>query len=230
LPANDRSAASKEALLSRSMESHSEGGLDRIVHDQFFAGATAGVFVDVGAARPDYLSMSAIYRTLGWRIIAIEPNPIFCQAYREAGHEVLEYACADRDEDNVNFEIVDSHGAAYEEGAVTFESFSALTVKDSYESSLSTGKLDVRSITVNVRKLDTLLAEHAPELEHMEIVSIDVEGWELEVLRGFSLERYRPSVLIIENVLDEAAYQQALGARGYKRWMQVPPNDVYVPA
>jgi FkbM family methyltransferase len=143
---------------------------------------------------------------------------------------VLECACADRDEDNVNFEIVDSHGAAYEEGAVTFESFSALTVKDSYESSLSTGKLDVRSITVNMRKLDTLLAEHAPKLERLEIVSIDVEGWELEVLQGFSLDRYRPSVLIIENVLDEAAYHQALAARGYKRWMHVPPNDVYVPA
>jgi hypothetical protein len=56
----------------------------------------------------------------------------------------------------------------------------------------------------------------------LEIVSIDVEGWDLEVLRGFSLERYRPSVLIIENVLDEAAYHQALGARGYKRWTHVP--------
>jgi FkbM family methyltransferase len=43
----------------------------------------------------------------------------------------------------------------------------------------------VRKIRVNVHRLDTILAEHAPEPEHIDVVSIDVEGWELEVLRGF---------------------------------------------
>jgi hypothetical protein len=32
------------------------------------------VLVEVGAAHPDYLSMSASYRSRGWRIIAIEPK------------------------------------------------------------------------------------------------------------------------------------------------------------
>jgi hypothetical protein len=42
-----------------------EGGIDRLVYDRFFAGVTGGVFVDVGAGRPDFLSMSALYRGLG---------------------------------------------------------------------------------------------------------------------------------------------------------------------
>jgi len=67
-----------------------EGDLDQIVRDCFFAGVSAGVFVDVGAARPDFLSMSALYRRLGWRAIAIEPKSVFCQAHRAAGFEVLE--------------------------------------------------------------------------------------------------------------------------------------------
>jgi FkbM family methyltransferase len=140
---------------------------------------------------------------------------------------VLEYACADRDEDGVDFELVDSHGAPYEGGSVSFESFSSLKVKELYRA-LREDELDVRRIKVKVRRLDTLLAEHAPELERIELVSIDVEGWELEVLAGFSLERYRPRVMIIENVFTDEAYRLALRRRGYGLWRQVWPNDVYV--
>lgn len=210
------------------METRAEGGLDRIVHDRFFHGASAGVFVDVGAARPEFLSMSAFYRAAGWRVIAIEPNPEFCAAHRANGHEVLEYACADFDADDVSFELVDSHGAPYEGGEVSYESFSSLGVKDSYRV-LRDSELDVTRISVRVRRLDSILDAHAPGLERADIVSIDVEGWELEVLRGFSVERYRPRVLIVENVFADEGYRHALADRGYRLWRHVPPNDVFVP-
>ena len=187
------------------------------------------MFVDVGAARPDFLSMSAYYRAAGWRVIAIEPNPEFCAAHRAQGHEVLEFACADYDADDVSFDLVDSHGAPYEGGEVSFESFSALAVKDSYRV-LRDAELDITPIRVSVRRLDSILQAHAPGLERVDIVSIDVEGWELDVLRGFSVERYRPRVLIVENVFAEDSYRHALGARGYRLWRHVAPNDVYVPA
>ena len=203
-----------------------EGDLDQIVRDRFFPGLAAGVFVDVGAARPDFLSMSALYRTLGWRVIAIEPNPTFCQAHRAAGYEVLEYACSDHDEDDVDFEVVDSHGAPYEGGSVSFESFSALKVKDSYRTLRA--ELDVQRIKVKMRRLDTILADHAPDVSRLDIVAVDVEGWELEVLDGLSLERYQPKVLIVENLFTDATYRWAIRARGYALWHQVGPNDVYV--
>jgi predicted RNA methylase len=80
------------------VRSRAEHQLDRIVYEEFFRGVSRGVFVDVGAAGPDFLSMSAMYRDLGWRVIAVEPNPDFCEAHRAAGNEVLEFACSDRDE------------------------------------------------------------------------------------------------------------------------------------
>jgi FkbM family methyltransferase len=205
---------------------HGEGGLDRIVYTHFFRDAAAGVLVDVGAARPDFLSMSALYRGLGWRVIAIEPNPVFCEAHRAMGYEVLEYACSDRDEDDVDFEVVDSHGTIYEGGPVSFESLSSLMIKDAYRRVHE--EPDVRRIKVNVRRLDTLLAEHAPDVELLDLVSVDVEGWELEVLDGLSFERYRPRVLIVENLFAEAAYRRAMWAHGYRLWRRLWPNDVYV--
>jgi FkbM family methyltransferase len=211
------------------VRSRAEHELDRIIHDAFFRGASSGVFVDVGAAGPDSLSMSAMYRDFGWRVIAIEPNPVFCEAHRTAGNEVLEYACSDHDEDDVDFEVVDSHGAVYEGVPLSFESGSALTVRDAYRA-LHPNELDVRHITVSVRRLDSILHAHAPDVRRLDIVSIDVEGWELEVLAGFALERYRPRVLIVENYFNDAVHGRALSARGYKLWRHIGPNDVYVPA
>ena len=210
----------------RPMTTQGEGALDELIRDRFFPELTEGVFVDVGAARPDFLSMSAVYRTLGWRVIAIEPNPVFGQAHRASGYEVLEYACSDHDEDAVDFELVDSHGAPYAGGAVSFESFSALKVKDSYRTIRA--NLDIRTIKVNVRRLDSILAEHAPEVERIDIVAVDVEGWELEVLDGLTFDRYRPKLLIVENLFIDPAYREAMRERGYGLLEHIGPNDVYV--
>lgn len=86
----------------------------------------------------------------------------------------------------------------------------------------------MRTIRVDVRRLDTLLAEHVPNVARLDLVSVDVEGWELEVLDGLSFERYQPKVLIVENLFAEAAYREAMATRGYELWRHVWPNDVYV--
>jgi len=210
------------------MRARGESGVDRIVYDRFFAGAGGGVLVDVGAAGPDFLSIGALYRQLGWRVIAVEPNPVFCAAHRAAGHEIYQYACGDRDADGVDFQVVDSHGAAYEGGAVSFEAFSSLAVKPAYRALLP--ELDVRTIQVDLRRLDTILAEHAPDIDQIDILSVDVEGWELEVLAGLDFGRYAPVVVIAENLFGERTYRRAMADRGYLLWRRVAPNDLYVNA
>ncbi len=205
-----------------------EGGMNRLVHTRFFSGHTDGVMVEVGAAGPDYLSLGAPYRSLGWTVLSIEPNPGFCELHRAQGHQVLQYACGGRDEDGVEFSIVDSHGAAYEGGSVSFESFSALAIKPEYAQTMPEG-VAVRKIAVDLRRLDTLLAEHAPDISRIDLLAVDVEGWELEVLSGLSFDRYRPRVLIVENMLNEKGYRQRMAKPGYGLWRRLAPNDVYVP-
>ncbi|GAB4369858.1 MAG: hypothetical protein Kow00128_16380 [Deltaproteobacteria bacterium] len=209
--------------------SSAEGQVDRIVRERFFPEeGRKGIFVDVGAARPDYLSISALYRSLGWRVLAVEPNPEFVRIYRERGHEIFPYACGNRDEDEVEFVVVDSHGAGYRGGHVTYESFSSLGIRGPFAS--LGGALDRRTIRVPLRRLDTILREHAPDVERIDILSVDVEGWELEVLEGLDLERYRPGVLILENYFSEHRYRAYLRRRGYLLWRRIAPNDLYVPA
>jgi FkbM family methyltransferase len=207
---------------------HAEGDVDKAVLARFFSvpATQRRVFVDVGAARPDYLSMSAAFRACGWRVICIEPNPAFAELHAKLGHEVYQYACSTEDRDDVEFSVVDSHRAQYQGGAVSYESFSSLSVKPAYAA--LKGDLDTRKITVNMRRLDTILREHAPDVAAIDVLAADVEGWELEVLGGLDVARYRPKVMILENFLRDRAYVRRLGELGYALWRRSFPNDIYV--
>lgn len=208
-----------------------EKDVDRLVRETFFKDKSdPGVFVEVGAALPDFLSISASFRELGWKIVAIEPNPDFCAAHRVRGHIVHQYACSDVEADDVDFFVVDSQGTNYEGGSVSFESFSSLGIKDEFAALHETVKdnTKIRSIPVKVRRLDTILKEHEPDVDHVDILAIDVEGWELNVMRGLSIEKYAPSVVILENLFDKDEYRKFMDEHGFVLWRRLEPNDVYV--
>jgi FkbM family methyltransferase len=206
-------------------ENRAESDVDKVIQRRFFPAQGQGVFVDVGAAKPNYLSVSALYRSLGWTILAIEPNPAFAKLYRQRGHEVLEYACGSRDEDDVPFCVVNSHEVEYKNGRVSFESWSSLAIKDEYAALKP--DFDVTHIRVKLRRLDSILAEHARHLDHIDILSVDVEGWELEVLSGLTFSRYKPRVMVIENLFFDSRYHDFMAERGYVLWKCLPPNDIY---
>lgn len=205
-----------------------EGNVSEIIAKKFFDSSYKnGVFVDVGAATPDYLSICSYYRPLGWRILAIEPNPEFCKLWQQKGFEVLQYACGDHDEDDVDFQVVNSHGADYLGGQVSFESFSSLKIKDSY-ARLQPDNLDFSALKVKLRTLNTIMAEHAPHVSRIDILSVDVEGWELEVLAGLNLDKYQPRVMVIENIFNDPAYRDYCKRFGYVLWKNIAPNDIYI--
>lgn len=203
-----------------------EQDVDEKVFRKFFNdGNTGRVFVDVGAARPDFLSISALYREKGWRIIAIEPNPEFAEMHRKLGHEVYEYACGIEDADEVDFCVADSHAHPYEGGNLSYESFSSLSLKPGYRELLP-NTVSLRQTKVKLRRLDSILREAG--VDRVDILSADVEGWELEILEGLDLSRFNPSVMILENFLRDNAYVVKLAQHGYVMWKELFPNQVYI--
>lgn len=214
------------------IENKAEGNVDKIIKRFFPKDDPGGIFVDVGAARPDRLSISASYRSIDWRIIAIEPNPAFCKLYKEKGYDVLQYACGERDEDDVDFFVVDSRGRKHENVPISYESFSSLGIRGAYLDLLKRSKTymetDTEKIKVNLRRLDTILETHAHDIDHIDILSIDVEGWELEVLNGLDILKYQPRVMVIENLSNEEKYRFYMKGIGYILWKRVRSNDIYL--
>jgi hypothetical protein len=60
-------------------------------------------------------------------------------------------------------------------------------------------------------------------------VSIDVEGMELQVLRGFDLMRHRPAMLLIEDHLEHLLVYRHLVRHGYRVVKRTGVNNWYVP-
>ncbi len=206
---------------------YGEKNVDECIRNAFFPDYSyRGVFVEVGAAGPEFLSMSMHFRENAWRVISIEPNPEFCKLHREKGYEILQYACGDHDEDDVAFFVVDSQGADYHGGKVSYESFSSLGLKSSYAGLKK--DINQQKIIVQLRRLDTILETHAPDVKQIDLLSVDVEGWELEVIDGLNTEKYRPRLMIIENLFNSNKYLSNMRARGYLLWKSASPTDVYI--
>jgi FkbM family methyltransferase len=205
-----------------------EGDVDKIVHETLFSDVHDGVLVEVGAARPDYLSIGESFRKLGWRVIGIEPNPRFAELHRALGNEIYEYACSMVEQDDVDFQIISANEPMeMMDGSISDESFSSLKVRGEYAVMFEKlrSKFSIQTIKVKVRKMDTILRDLA-KVSKVDVLALDVEGWERECLMG--LQAYRPKVVIVENLFKTDLTGQLLIARGYLHWKTLAPNDVYV--
>jgi len=140
-------------------------------------------YVDVGAYHPIHDSVTHALYERGWRGINIEPQAGRIAAFQE-----------DRPEDvNLAVALGDSDGTAQ------------LTVPDNpgWASVLEpavTGADPTRSAVIEVplRRLATVLADHS--IDHVDVLTVDVEGAEPAVVRGMLAGPVRPTVCVIEGV------------------------------
>lgn len=204
-----------------------EGGVDDIVAKRFFRNQL-GNCLEIGAARPDWLSLGAKFRTLGWDVLSVEPNPYFANLHRKEGHDVAQVAVGDHDSCSVPFVIVDSQGTQYRDGRVSFESWSSLGIRTKFKSIFP--DFPQKIIHVRLCRADTVIKECRPDWTKIDLLTIDVEGWEIEALSGLSFDIYSPAVCIVENLFVQDSYRHFMERRGYILWLLKYPNEIYVSA
>jgi FkbM family methyltransferase len=91
-----------------------------------------------------------------------------------------------------------------------------------------TGVVPCGAIDVTVRTLNEILQE-ADGPAPVDFASIDVEGHEVEVLRGFDLARWRPWLLLVEDHVATLATHRFLSCAGYRLIRRTGLNGWYVP-
>jgi len=163
---------------------HSEHGEEWVIRD-FFADGRDGVFVDVGAN--DYKRFSNTYyleTELGWSGIALEPQAKFSSDY--AKHRPRTRFVPLFVSDTSNSEAV-LHVPRNND---LIASSSATFVKEE-------GGDDLVPLRTNTTTLDDVLERSG--VSQIDFLSIDVELHEPQVLRGFSIARYRPRLVCVES-------------------------------
>jgi FkbM family methyltransferase len=81
---------------------------------------------------------------------------------------------------------------------------------------------------VRKRRLASLFEEYA--IEDIDILSIDIEGYELEALKGIDFGKCRPKVLVIEseNLEHEREIDTMLIPNGYSKSIRIVQNIFYL--
>lgn len=175
------------------------------------SGLSNGVFVEVGANDPEDGSQTLRLENAGWSGLLVEPlseHAADLRRLRKA--HVEEVACGPRDRHD------------------TVAQFKVAGVASTLADEFINYKVEEQEVRpVRVVTLDSLLDRHG--IDRIDFLSLDVEGYELEVLDGLSLDRYRPGFILIEDRVRDLKRHEYLTARGYKVVRRSGANGWYVP-
>ena len=200
---------------------YAEFATDRIILETYFPNKT-GIMVEVGCADPTIYSMSKLFREHGWRCIGIEANPFFIDKQKAEGNEVYQYAVSTENKKDVDFFIVNDYGDGHQ---MTFESFSALKIHEGYIEKHSMPQ-NIQTIKVETKRLEDILKKNA-KVKEIDLLSVDVEGHELDVINSIDLKKFRPSVIVLENYLYDENYNAVMLEKGYLLIQKVEYNYIY---
>jgi FkbM family methyltransferase len=171
---------------------YSQHGEDYLLW-KFFDFKKDGFFVEVGAFDGIHLSNTYSFELEGWNGICIEPGQYFENCKKNRSNSIcINSACV------ANDEIKDITFYEEELGLLSSLDMSEEKKKD-IEKRYDNRKLDFsghKEKKVKAQTLNSILEENS--VSDIDFITIDVEGAEIEVLKGFDLEKYKPKVVILE--------------------------------
>jgi FkbM family methyltransferase len=184
----------------------------QILQDLFVLFATsepdAGFFVEFGAT--DGVSLSNTWlleKKYGWKGILAEPARRWHNALRENRQSAIDTRCV-WSETGKQIQFNETVEAEFS----TIDAYSKL---DGHASVRADGS---RYVVSTISLEDLLIHHNAPR--HIEYLSLDTEGTELEILSGFNFKKFSFSVITVEhNYLEDRRNKmhELLVANGYRR-------------
>lgn len=212
----------KNYLISTPQRSYSQAGEDLIL-DFFLKKQKRGFYVDIGAYHPKYLSNTYKFYKRGWTGIQIEPNKDRAKLFEKSRPNTTTL----------------SVGIMPTEGDRDFYIFDADTLctfsKESAESNQLLGHKLLEIRRVQTLPLVKVFSDYISQ--KIDILSIDVEGYDLEVLKTNDWENFRPHFIITETLeysLDMSGkkmnihYDTYMESIGYEKIADTYLNTIYV--
>ena len=199
--------------------------VDEILKD-YFPKDYIGTFVDVGAYEPINISNSYYFEKNGWDCHCIEANTDLIPLLKKHRKNVYNYAVSNEDKDIVEFNVVKSLTGGG--GGSKTASFSAIELSTKYFNLFDVNKTSIdfiNKIQVSQKSLNSIFNEK--NINKIDIMSIDVEGGELNVLKGLNLDKYKVKIFVIENILNELSIKEYLENFNYILDKQIGYNQYY---
>lgn len=169
------------------IEFRAQAGED-LVAWEIFGHPLEGFFIEAGAYDGKTLSVTYALEAIGWKGLLVEAIPDAasrCAVARPNSRVVNAALAGPGAPPTVTFQVVEGD-----------ELFSGISLTPAAQAHLTTLQRRTRSINVPTATLNDMLSGHTGPID---LVSLDLEGGELDALRGFDLARFAPRLLLIED-------------------------------
>lgn len=174
-----------EPINQNNRKLYSQDNQDYIVYENFFKGKIDGVFCDIGGNHPLKINNTLYFEELGWSGIAFEPLPYMANLWAENRKaKFFPFALSNTD-GKVMFKIV-KNTTGWED-MLSF-------VKDTRDVEYG---YEMEEIQVQTRIFKDIIEKE--NITNIDYLSLDVEGHELNVLKGIDFKKVKINVLTIEN-------------------------------
>lgn len=164
-----------------------------------YLGYRGGFFIEVGAN--DGFTQSNTYyleKFLGWSGILVEPIPNLYQQCRKnrTNSKVFNCALVSNDYDSNTVSMRYANLMSLTEGAFSDSHME----NDHISTGLNVQNIDeTYRIDVPAKTLESVVDNVKDMPAKIDFFSLDVEGYELSVLKGVNLNKYRPNYLLLED-------------------------------
>jgi FkbM family methyltransferase len=174
-----------------------------LIIDALLTYKETGVYIDVGANDPFVLNNTLRFYRRGWRGINIEPDPRMIEQFFRLRPDDINL--------NVGAGNIDGELDFYQMSESTLSGFDKAAAK---KSGALHGAVLKQTIKVKVTKLAEIFERHLKGTT-IDFMSVDVEGFDYEVLKGNNWDKYRPSLILVEINQDRARITDLLRKVGY---------------
>ena len=165
--------------------SYAPDGEDLILRNMF-RGKNNGFYVDVGAHHPTRFSNTRLLYRIGWHGINIDAMPSSMGAFRKERTRDVNLECAISSQpETLTFHV-------FKEPA--YNTFSVKTAAECEKN----GHQIIRRIEIKTETLANVFKNNIPEGQSVDLLTIDIEGYDLEALRSNDWSRCKPEVIAVE--------------------------------
>ncbi|QDV82997.1 FkbM family methyltransferase [Planctomycetes bacterium TBK1r] len=199
----------------------SQHGEDAWLWEQF-GFKPEGFYVEVGGHDGRTFSNSFFFETVGWNGIVIEANPALAESCRRSRpNATVVHAAVVADPELKEIEFMIPSGARGV-SLLGFSSFDPAHVRR-----IRNEGGEIQKTSVPARTLDSVLEQSGPET--IDFISIDIEGAEMECLRGLDLQYWKPRFILIEDNSGGAdpTVPDYMRSKGYVLLRRIGCNQVF---